>query len=392
MVFSVAVAGASGYAGGEVLRLLVDHPQVQVKTVTANASAGDALVTHHPHLAGSKLAGLTLQASTPELLAGHDVVVVGLPHGASGELTDALVKADPDLLVLDLGADHRLVDPEDWREYYGGEAAAPWTYGLPELLTGWGQGTSQALPKRRAALKATKTIAVPGCNATAVTLALAPGLAAGTLAADDLVAVLACGPSGAGKAHKPHLMASEIMGSASPYAVGGTHRHIPEIVQNLSFAADGVVAGSVQKLNLAGQGEQTGSVPKLNLAAKGAVRPTLSFTPTLVPMSRGILATVTAKPGPNFDPEKLREPWQRAYGDEPFIQLLPIGTWPTTAQTLGANTAAIQLAFDQKADRIVLVCALDNLVKGTAGAAIQSMNLALGLPETTGLPTCGVAP
>jgi N-acetyl-gamma-glutamyl-phosphate reductase len=174
-----------------------------------------------------------------------------------------------------------------------------------------------------------------------------------------LVAVLANGVSGAGKAPKPHLLASEIMGAASPYSVAGVHRHIPEIKQNL-----------------------------LKSGILGPVR--ISFTPTLVPMSRGILATCTA---PLLgDPATGRQAWEQAYADEPFVHLLPEGQWPTTAATLGANTALIQVAVDADAGRVVAISAIDNLVKGTAGAAIQSLNLALGLKETTGLNTIGVAP
>jgi len=361
MTFTVAVAGASGYAGGEVLRLLAAHPEAQVKTVTASSDqVGDRLIQHHPHLL--RYADQKLQPTNPDTLSGHDVVVVGLPHGASGELTDQLDVQCPDTLIMDLGADHRLTSPEDWANFYGGPAGAPWAYGMPELLTGWHDTKP---PKQRTELAGANRIAVPGCNATAVTLALAPGLASGWLSPVDLVAVLACGVSGAGKTLKPHLMAAEIIGQASPYAVGGTHRHIPEIKQNLLGAMT-----------------QTGQSEAL----------TLSFTPTLVPMTRGILATVTARPGPNFDPTQLHRPWQLAYQDEPFVHLLDPGTWPSTGQTLGANTATLQLAFDQPAGRIVLVCALDNLVKGTAGACLQSINLALDLPETTGLTQTGVAP
>jgi len=360
MSFSVAVAGASGYAGGEVLRLLAGHPDAQVKTVTASSDqVGDKLIQHQLHLL--RYADLTLEPTNLDTLAGHDVVVVGLPHGASAALTEQLEHLKPSPLVMDLGADHRLISPQDWADYYGGPAAAPWTYGMPELLTGWDQTNP---PKQRTNLPGANRVAVPGCNATAVTLALAPGIASGWLSPTDLVAVLACGVSGAGKAYKPHLMAAELIGQASPYAVGGSHRHIPEIKQNLLGA---MAPGSPGDL-------------------------TLSFTPTLAPMTRGILATVTAKPGPNFDPDQLTWPWQVAYADEPFVHLLEAGSWPGTAQTLGANTATIQLAYDHRAGRVIVVSALDNLVKGTAGACVQSINLALGLPETTGLTQMGVAP
>ncbi|MDR1186293.1 MAG: N-acetyl-gamma-glutamyl-phosphate reductase [Bifidobacteriaceae bacterium] len=353
MSFSVAVAGASGYAGGEVLRLLAAHPDAQIGSVTANANAGQRLGEHHPHIA--TLADRELAETTIEILKGHDVIILALPHGKSGEIAAALEQAAPEAVLVDLGADHRLEDPQDWADYYGGEHPGTWTYGLPELLLG------RTGKKQREALKNAKRIAVPGCNVTAVTLALAPGIAAGTISPQDLVAVLANGVSGAGKSLKPHLAASEILGSASPYAVGGSHRHIPEIVQNLG---------------------QAGASPKA----------TISFTPTLVPMSRGILATVTAKPGPQFDPVRVRQPWQKAYQDERFVRLLPPGQWPSTAQTLGANSALVQVAYDPKAGRVVVIAAIDNLVKGTAGAAIQSINLALGLPEGTGLELNGVAP
>lgn len=342
----MAIAGASGYAGGELLRLLLAHPELGVGTVTAHSKAGDRLTAHHPQLI--ELADRTLAPTTAETLAGHDVVILALPHGASAEIAAQL---PDDVLVLDCGADHRLTDAAAWQRFYGTEHAGSWPYGLPELVHADGH-------KQRDALPGARRIAVPGCNVTAVTLALAPGLAAGVVAPDDIVAVLACGPSGAGKSLKPHLLASEILGAATPYAVGGVHRHIPEIQQNLQLAAGADV--------------------------------TLSFTPTLVPMSRGILATVTAKL--TGDAAAARNAWEAAYADEPFVHLLPEGQWPTTAAVLGANTAHVQVTVDEAAGRVVAVAAIDNLTKGTAGAAVQSANLALGLPETLGLPTTGVAP
>ncbi|MCL2090469.1 MAG: N-acetyl-gamma-glutamyl-phosphate reductase [Micrococcales bacterium] len=351
MTFTVAVAGASGYAGGETLRLLAAHPQVSVGALTANTSAGTRLSEHHPHL--RSLAGRELVATDVAALAGHDVVVLALPHGASGAVAAALERTGSGTVVLDLGADHRLVDAADWRAYYGSEHAGTWTYGMPELIRSAGD-------TQRARLAATDRIAVPGCNVTAVTLGLQPGVAAGLVQTSDLVAVLAVGYSGAGKALRPHLQAAEALGSAQPYAVGGTHRHIPEIVQNLRAAGADDVA--------------------------------ISFTPVLVPLSRGILATVTAPVGAGVSTAQARETWRAAYADEPFVEVLPDDVWPTTAMVVGANTALVQVAVDTKAGRLVTVTALDNLVKGTAGAAVQSMNLALGLPETTGLVREGVAP
>ncbi|MEX1079490.1 MAG: N-acetyl-gamma-glutamyl-phosphate reductase [Homoserinimonas sp.] len=348
MSLSVAVAGASGYAGGEVLRLLAGHPDVTISTVTAHANAGQPLTRVQPHL--RSLGHLTLVDTTPENLAGHDVVFVALPHGLSGDLTAGLSK---NTVVIDCGADHRLTSEQDWATFYGGDYYGAWAYGLPELLLADG-GT------QRQNLIGARQVAVPGCNVTAITLALAPGIRSGVIQADDLVSVLAVGTSGAGKALKAHLLASEIHGSAAPYAVGGTHRHTPEILQNLTAA--------------------------------GGAGVTVSFTPVLVPMSRGILATSTAKLSPGIDSTTVRAAWESAYADEPFVHLLPAGQFPKTADVLGANTALIGLAVDETVGRVVVVSAIDNLVKGTAGAAVQSMNIALGLAETAGLSTDGVAP
>jgi len=347
MTYSVAVSGASGYAGGEILRLLANHPDVEIRTVTAHSSAGDPLVAHQPHL--RSLRDLTIRPTTPETLSGHDIVFLALPHGQSGQYTDALGDA---ALVIDAGADHRLTDAADWAAFYGGEHHEPWAYGVPELLTPEG--------KQREHLRGATRIAAPGCNASTVSLSLAPGVAAGVIDAGDIVSVLAVGPSGAGKALKPHLLGAELLGSANPYAVGGTHRHIPEIQQALRSA--------------------------------GAADPRISFTPVIVPMSRGILATSTAPIAEGATDAQIRDAWQSAYGDEHFVQLLPEGQMPRTADVIGANTALIGLAIDRPANRVTVVTALDNLAKGTAGAAIQSMNIALGLDETTALTTNGVAP
>ena len=348
MAVRVAVSGASGYAGGEVLRLLAAHPGVEIGAVTAHSSAGDRLGRHQPHL--RSLADRVIEDTTAQTLAGHDVVVLALPHGASGAIAAEL---GDDVLVLDCGADHRLSDAAAWQQFYGSAHAGTWPYGMPELLLAGGA-------KQREQLVGARRVAVPGCNVTAVTLGMQPGVAAGLVDATDLVAVLTVGYSGAGKALKAHLLASEGLGSAVPYAVGGTHRHIPEIEQNLRAA--------------------------------GAADVRISFTPVLVPMSRGILATTTAPLAPGADAADVRAAWERAYADEPFVELLPEGQWPTSAATVGANTALVQVAVDARAGKVVTICALDNLVKGTAGAAVQSMNLALGLPEAAGLTVTGVAP
>ncbi|TFD78956.1 N-acetyl-gamma-glutamyl-phosphate reductase [Cryobacterium fucosi] len=347
MAFSVAVAGASGYAGGELLRLLAAHPEFDVRTVTAHSNAGQRLIDVQPHL--RSLDGLTLVDTTAETLAGHDVVFLALPHGASGALTAGL---PPETLVVDCGADHRLESEAAWTAFYGGDYYGAWAYGVPELPVADG--------KQRTRLVGARRIAAPGCNASTVALALAPGIRSGVIEPEDLVAVLAVGPSGAGKSLKLPNLAAEILGSANPYGVGGVHRHIPEIQQSLAWA--------------------------------GAAKPTISFTPVIVPMSRGILCTATARLVPGTSDAAVRAAWESAYADEPFVHLLPEGRFPRTSDVLGANTALIGLAIDHAVGRVVTVTAVDNLAKGTAGAAIQSANIALGLPETLGLSTNGVAP
>ncbi|MEC5183517.1 N-acetyl-gamma-glutamyl-phosphate reductase [Cryobacterium sp. MP_3.1] len=347
MVFSVAVAGASGYAGGELLRLLAAHPDFEVRTVTAHSNSGQRLVDVQPHL--RSLSHLVLADTDATTLAGHDVVFLALPHGASGALTAQL---SADTLVVDCGADHRLESESDWAAFYGGDYFGAWAYGVPELPVAGGRQRDRLIGARR--------IAAPGCNASTVALALAPGILAGVIEPADIVAVLAVGPSGAGKSLKVPNLAAEILGSANPYAVGGSHRHIPEIQQSLRWA--------------------------------GATGPTVSFTPVIVPMSRGILATATARLVPGTSAAAVRRAWESLYADEPFVHVLPTGQFPRTADVLGANTALIGLAIDEAAGRVVTVTAVDNLVKGTAGAAIQSANIALGLPETRGLSTNGVAP
>ncbi|BBC37915.1 N-acetyl-gamma-glutamyl-phosphate reductase [Streptomyces graminofaciens] len=342
MAVRAAVAGASGYAGGEVLRLLLAHSEVEIGALTGNSNAGQRLGALQPHLL--PLADRVLQETTAEVLAGHDVVFLALPHGQSAAVAEQL---GPDVLVVDMGADFRLENQADWERFYGSPHAGTWPYGLPEL------------PGARAALEGSKRIAVPGCYPTAVSLALFPAYAAG-IAENEAVIVAASGTSGAGKAPKAHLLGSEVMGSMTPYGVGGGHRHTPEITQNL-----GGVAGEPVSV---------------------------SFTPTLAPMPRGILATCSAKARDGVTAESVRAAYEKAFADEPFVHLLPEGQWPATASVYGSNAVQVQVAYDEAAGRIIAISAIDNLTKGTAGGALQSMNIALGLDETTGLTTIGVAP
>ena len=339
----VAVAGASGYVGGELLRLLSTHPAVEIGTLTAGKNAGSPLSLHHPHLVPSD--EKVLVETSAAALADHDVVFLALPHGSSAALAAEL---DENILVVDCGADHRLADSADWEAFYSTPHAGAWPYGLPELA---GQ---------RQRLAGARRVAVPGCFPTAATLALAPAVSQGLIATDDVVIVAATGTSGAGKALKSHLLGSEVLGSAAAYGVGGAHRHTPEIEQNLRLA--------------------------------GAATASVSFTPVLVPMARGILATCTAVAVDGVEPADVRAAYAKATADEPFWHLLPSGQWPQSQAVVGSNAAHVQVALDDHAHRVVAVCAIDNLTKGTAGGAIQAMNLAVGLPETTGLPTLGIAP
>ncbi|MGE2731208.1 N-acetyl-gamma-glutamyl-phosphate reductase [Mycolicibacterium vaccae] len=342
---SVAVAGASGYAGGEILRLLLGHPaytegRLTIGALTAASSAGSQLGEHHPHL--WPLAERVLEPTEIGTLAGHDVVFLGLPHGHSAALAEQL---GPDTLVIDCGADFRLSDPQAWQRFYGSEHAGTWPYGLPEL------------PGGRDRLRGTKRIAVPGCYPTAALLALWPALADGLV--EPAVTVMAVsGTSGAGRAAKVDLLGSEVIGSARAYNVGGKHRHTPEIAQGLGAVAGGPV--------------------------------TVSFTPVLIPTSRGILATCTARTTSTLS--QLRAAYEKAYADEPFVHLLSDGQLPRTGSVIGSNAAQVSVTLDEDAGTFVAISAIDNLTKGTGGAAVQSMNLALGWPETAGLSTVGVAP
>ncbi|WP_167101510.1 N-acetyl-gamma-glutamyl-phosphate reductase [Mycobacterium sp. DL592] len=342
---SVAVAGASGYAGGEILRLLLGHPayadgRLTIGALTAAASAGTHLTEHHPHLL--PLADRVIEPTDAELLRGHDVVFLGLPHGHSAELAEQL---GDNTVIIDCGADFRLTDATAWERFYGSAYAGSWPYGLPEL------------PGARDLLRNATRIAVPGCYPTAALLALLPAVGA-DLVEPAVTVVAVSGTSGAGRAAKVDLLASEVIGSARAYNIAGVHRHTPEIAQGLRAVTDRPV--------------------------------TVSFTPVLIPTARGILATCTART--SASQSEIRAAYEKAYGAEPFVHLLPEGQLPRTGSVIGSNAAQLAVAVDGEAGVLVAVCAIDNLVKGTGGAAVQSMNLALGWPETEGLSIVGVAP
>jgi N-acetyl-gamma-glutamyl-phosphate reductase len=343
VTITAAVAGASGYAGGELLRLLLDHPGISIGPVTAETKAGESVTSVHPHLV--PLGDRRFSATDVDSLSQADLVFLALPHGESGPLAAAL---PADLPIVDLGADHRLVDAGSWTQYYGGAHAGTWLYGLPEL------------PGVREALASAHRVANPGCYPTGVILGLTPLLAADLVEPDDIVIVAASGTTGAGRAAKESLMASEVMGSFGTYKAGGVHQHTPEIEQALSAAA-----------------------------GSGA---TISFTPTLAPMPRGILATSTARLREGVTTEELQEALHNVYAHEPFVHLLAQGQWPNTGAVLGSNSVHLQVVADRHAGRALVTSAIDNLTKGAAGQALQNANLMLGLHEAQGLPSVGVAP
>ncbi|MHA6602424.1 N-acetyl-gamma-glutamyl-phosphate reductase [Corynebacterium coyleae] len=346
-VIKVAVAGATGYAGGEILRLLLGHPAylagtLEIGALTGASNAGQQVGDLMPHL--PELADRVIEPTTIDVLAGHDVVFLGLPHGHSAEIGQALGE---DVVVIDCAADFRLRDAEQWTRFYGSEHAGSWPYGLPEL------------PGQRAALRETNRVAVPGCFPTGATLAAWPALEAG-LVEPDLTIVAITGVSGAGKKANVDLLGAETMGSLKAYGVGGTHRHTPEIQQNL----EGVAGTSVS----------------------------VSFTPVLAPLPRGILTTVTAPLAQGATAEAVRSAYEQAYAGEQFVRLMPVGSQPQTQHVVGANMCAVQVEVDERAGKLVATSAIDNLTKGTGGAAVQCMNLALGWDEGAGLSRAAVAP
>lgn len=351
MGMRVAVAGASGYAGGELLRLIAGHPDLELVAVTADSSAGKSVAELHPNLAGlPALAGRIFEPHAAAVTAGCDLIFLALPAGQSAGLA---AQVSSGVRIVDLGPDFRLADPAAWARHYGGEHAGRWVTGLPEL------------PGGRPLITGASRVAAPGCYATAAILALVPLVAAGLVEARDVVIVAASGSSGAGRSLRADLLASEVMGSVSAYAAAGAHRHTPEIEQALAEA--GVASGI------------------------GGVA--VSFTPVLAPMPRGILATCTAPLAAlGLGTAGLREALAASYGAEPFVHLLPEGRWPATASVAGSNGVHIQVAADSRAGRATVITAIDNLGKGAAGQAIQVANLLLGLPETAGLNSIGVAP
>jgi N-acetyl-gamma-glutamyl-phosphate reductase len=335
-----AVIGASGYAGGELLRLLATHPHFEVTVVSAHSNAGEQVTSVHPQL--QSYAGREFVSVDSINFADIELVFLALPHGESAAL---IAKLPAHVKIVDLGADYRLENSAQWEKYYGGKHAGVWVYGLPELSLG-----------QRNAIKKESKVANPGCYATSISLGISP--AVGVIDCSDIVVVAASGTTGAGRSAKINLIGSEVMGSLTSYKFGGVHQHTPEIEQALSAVS--------QK------------------EAK------ISFTPILAPMPRGILSTITAKLTTPLNTQQAHDLYAKQYADEFFIDLLPIGQMPKTSAVTGSNKVQIQVAVDEHSNRLVVSVAIDNLGKGAAGQAIQNANLICGLSEISGLALDGV--
>jgi N-acetyl-gamma-glutamyl-phosphate reductase len=335
------VIGASGYAGGELLRLLTNHPEFELSYISAGSNAGQKITSVHPHLTGFK--DRLFQATDTAAMNKCELLFLALPHGESTKIVGAI---DPSIRVVDLGADYRLHSSQSWRKYYGGDHAGTWVYGLPEL------------PGQREKIAQATRVANPGCYATSIALAAAPAISAGLIDSSDIVVVASSGTTGAGRSAKVNLLGSEVMNSLTSYKFGGVHQHTPEIEESLSLLTHEDVK--------------------------------ISFTPILAPMPRGILATVTAKISSATNYSALRKAYESAYSDETFVTLLSEGEMPKTSSVLGSNAVHLQIALDEHTNRIIVSSAIDNLGKGAASQAIQNANILCGLDEDLALTPIGI--
>lgn len=351
MPVSVAVIGGSGYTGAELLRLLHGHPEVEVAAVCAQRNAGARLDQVFPQFAG--VSDATLEAFDAEAVASRaEVAFTGLPHGQSASAVAALRAAGA--MVIDLSADFRLRDAEVYRSWYGSGAEHPAAELLGEAVYG--------LPERyRDAIREAGLVACPGCYPTSAILAAAPLLAAGVIEPSGLVVDAKSGVSGAGRGATRTTHFAEVGEGVRAYKLAGLHRHTPEMEQELSAARGGAVS--------------------------------LTFTPHLVPMSRGILTCVYARPGdPGRPAADYGEVLQAAYRDEPFVTVLGNDALPDTSHVRGSNRAQVAVRVDERAGLVIAIAAIDNLVKGAAGQAVQCLNLSRGWEETTGLERVALFP
>jgi len=335
-----AVIGASGYAGGELLRLLAIHPHFQVTVVSAHSNAGEQVTTVHPQL--QSYAGRSFVSTDSIDFSSLDLVFLALPHGESAALTE---KIPAHVKIVDLGADFRLENAAQWDKYYGGKHAGAWVYGLPELSLG-----------QREAIKMQSKVANPGCYATSISLGITPALH--LIDSTDIVVVAASGTTGAGRSAKINLIGSEVMGSLTSYKFGGVHQHTPEIEQALS--------------------------------AVGKKPAKISFTPILAPMPRGILSTITGKLIQPLTTQQAHDLFSAHYAEEFFVDILPPGQMPKTSAVTGSNKVQLQVAVDENTNRLIVSVAIDNLGKGAAGQAIQNANLICGIAEISGLALDGI--
>ena len=334
----IAVVGASGYAGGELLRLLAGHPKFEISYIAAGSNAGELIANLHPQL--TNFAGRKFESTNVEMINKCQLAFIALPHGESAKL---ISRVDKNVKIVDLGADFRLQNPESWQKYYGGEHAGSWVYGLPELVD-------------HKEISMSTQVANPGCYATAIALSVAPAIS--IIDCEDIVVVAASGTTGAGRSAKVNLIGSEVMNNLTSYKFGGVHQHTPEIEEVLS------------------------KIGKKNVK--------ISFTPILAPMPRGILATVTAKLTTKTSIENVQDLFSSYYKNSKFVTLLATGSMPMTSAVLGSNNAQIQVAIDEHVGRLVVSTAIDNLGKGAAGQAIQNANLMCDLSEDLGLQNLGV--
>ncbi len=330
----IGVVGASGYAGGELLRLLAFHPHFKVTAITAHSNAGEQITSIHPQL--QSYAGKKFNAFSTSDFAQCELIFLALPHGESAKV---IAQLPPTAKIVDLGADYRLEDASQWEKYYGGDYAGAWTYGLADIE-----------PFKSQVSNSTK-VANPGCYATSIALGAAP--ASEIVDLTDVVVVASSGTTGAGRSAKINLIASEVAGSLTSYKFGGVHQHTPEVEQALTKIS--------------------------------GVKARISFTPILAPMPRGILSTITAKLTKKISTDEVHAIYTNYFASSHFVTVLPVGVMPKTAALTGSNDVQIQVAVDEHASRLVISVAIDNLGKGAAAQAIQNANLMCGFDETAGL-------